>query len=400
VNDEKTWLPNLVGGVSIWKLARDLNEPKFFDGRLLVPETEGPDTLPSRVTWHVQGLVPLPEARAKNPEETAAAVRDFLARLEGVGAAFASESSGYHKYREAFTLPGLEVDGGAHYFYDPEKKRLSVINWGASPRDIAGRQGCVFGYTSFADVIHRRVGGFSSPSGIAGGTVPVDLPAAGVGVAIGADARKDSTGATWWQRLVLPLAALAALVLVVWLVRGCGDSPAATSDGGVRGTSRSTLYSHAGWVVDEPWDDAGVAVSVASDAGIDDASGFVELDAPNDAVVGAHVDGGPVDARGSIATGAGSGSASGHGSSGGPAAGSASGHVDAGPPAEDEGNLPRRIHFEPAATHWRVVEGSEQLDPRFPLKGDGDTFAVVLRRGGSFDRVRVEWQDHAGEWHR
>lgn len=34
-----TWLPNLVGGVSIWKLAVDLNEPKFFDGRLLVPET-------------------------------------------------------------------------------------------------------------------------------------------------------------------------------------------------------------------------------------------------------------------------------------------------------------------------------------------------------------------------
>src|SRR5262249_15140911 len=33
-----TWLPNLVGGVSIWKLARDLNETKFFDGRLLVPE--------------------------------------------------------------------------------------------------------------------------------------------------------------------------------------------------------------------------------------------------------------------------------------------------------------------------------------------------------------------------
>ena len=31
-----TWLPNLVGGVSIWKLAVDLNEKKFFDGSLLV----------------------------------------------------------------------------------------------------------------------------------------------------------------------------------------------------------------------------------------------------------------------------------------------------------------------------------------------------------------------------
>ncbi len=41
-----TWLPNLVGGVSIWKLAVDLNEAKFFDGRLLVPETEGSESLP------------------------------------------------------------------------------------------------------------------------------------------------------------------------------------------------------------------------------------------------------------------------------------------------------------------------------------------------------------------
>src|SRR6201999_758151 len=30
-----TFLPNLVGGVSIWKLARDLNEEKFFDKSLL-----------------------------------------------------------------------------------------------------------------------------------------------------------------------------------------------------------------------------------------------------------------------------------------------------------------------------------------------------------------------------
>ena len=46
---ESTWLPNLVGGVSIWKLAVDLNEPKFFDGRLLVPETEGSESLPVTV---------------------------------------------------------------------------------------------------------------------------------------------------------------------------------------------------------------------------------------------------------------------------------------------------------------------------------------------------------------
>ena len=54
-----SWLPNLVGGVSIWKLAPDLNEARFFDGRLLVPETEGSDSLPARVEWDLTGLVPL-----------------------------------------------------------------------------------------------------------------------------------------------------------------------------------------------------------------------------------------------------------------------------------------------------------------------------------------------------
>ena len=56
---ENTWLPNLVGGVSIWKLAVDLNEPKFFDGRLLVPETEGSESLPVTVRWDLTGLTPL-----------------------------------------------------------------------------------------------------------------------------------------------------------------------------------------------------------------------------------------------------------------------------------------------------------------------------------------------------
>ena len=92
MTEEKvTWLPNLVAGVSIWKLAVDLNEKKFFDGRLLVPETEGSDSLPIKVTWNVVGLLPLREARAAHPAEAEAAMHDFFACLEKVAAEFASE---------------------------------------------------------------------------------------------------------------------------------------------------------------------------------------------------------------------------------------------------------------------------------------------------------------------
>ena len=79
---DATWLPNLVGGTSIWKLGVDLNEAKFMDGRLLVPETEGSESLPVTVRWDLTGLVPLSEARAKHPEDSAAAIRDFQAALQ------------------------------------------------------------------------------------------------------------------------------------------------------------------------------------------------------------------------------------------------------------------------------------------------------------------------------
>ena len=116
-----TWLPNLVGGTSIWKLAVDLNEPKFFDGRLLVPETEGSESLPVTVRWDLTGLIPLKEAREKHPDETAAATTDFQTALERVAKVFATPSSGFDKYKDAFTVPSLDADGGANYFYSPAK---------------------------------------------------------------------------------------------------------------------------------------------------------------------------------------------------------------------------------------------------------------------------------------
>ena len=146
MSENQTWLPNLVGGVSIWKLAVDLNESKFFDGRLLVPETEGSESLPVTVRWDVTGMVPLAEARAKYPAETDAAVADFRAALDRVAKVFQTPNSGFDRYKEAFTVPSLDADGGAHYFYAPDQKKLFVTNWGASPRSMGGKAEYVFGY--------------------------------------------------------------------------------------------------------------------------------------------------------------------------------------------------------------------------------------------------------------
>ncbi|HVJ90559.1 MAG TPA: hypothetical protein VM580_12210, partial [Labilithrix sp.] len=128
--NDSTWLPNLVGGTSIWKLAVDLNEAKFFDGSLLVPETEGSESLPVTVRWDLTGLVPLKEAREKYPEETLAATREFESALERVAEVFATPNSGFDKYKDAFTVPSLDADDGANYFFSPAKKKLFVINWG------------------------------------------------------------------------------------------------------------------------------------------------------------------------------------------------------------------------------------------------------------------------------
>jgi len=149
---EESWLPNLVGGVSIWKLAADLNEDKFFGGRLLVPETEGSETLPSKVSWDLTGLVPLSQARTSHGEAVQKAIEEFFACLEAVGKVFGDESSGFHAYKDAFTIPALEAqspDDGDHYFFDPRTQKLMVINWGASPRSITSSRDFLFGYLDF-----------------------------------------------------------------------------------------------------------------------------------------------------------------------------------------------------------------------------------------------------------
>ena len=142
---KKAWLPNLVGGVSVWKLAPDLNAKNFMDGRLLVPETEGAESLPTEVRWNVDGLVPLAQAQRDDAAGVQRAVADFQSTLGSVEKTLAAEGSGYERFREAFTMPTIDAAGEDQYFYDPRTQQLRVKNWGASPRELAGGKEAVFG---------------------------------------------------------------------------------------------------------------------------------------------------------------------------------------------------------------------------------------------------------------
>jgi hypothetical protein len=398
VKEDRVWLPNLVSGVPIWKLASDLNEPKFFDGRLLVPEVEGPGSLPTKVTWNLTGLVPLGTARDRYPKETQAATEDFMARLERVAGEFGNEASGYHKYKQAFTIPGLEADAGANYFFDPTKQRLVVTNWGATPRDITGFQDCIFGYESFEKLFAH----YSAR------TRAADLGAERMREAIASGAADANVSAPAgplsprpWRRAWLALGALAALLLMVFFIHGCGNA-------GLASDAQDGAASAAPF--DGPLDSMDASSDSALPLEAESASADEELScrAPR-GVWCARVDGGSSEASvaaivrdhkdtaGSPASPARSGAGAATGA--GPGSGSETGKSAAAAAADDEGERPRRIHFQPGATHWRVTGGADQLEPRAPLQGEGDTFVVTLRSHGHFDRLRVEWQDASGRWH-
>jgi outer membrane protein OmpA-like peptidoglycan-associated protein len=152
------WLPNLVGEVSMWNLAGDLNRPAVFDGRLLEPSIEGPDNLPTKVEWNVTELVPLAEARAIDPEGVERAIADFARCVESARVLF--EDPAFAKLRPAFTLPSIE---SPHYFFGDG--RLFVANWGASPRRIAQKSELVIDGLRFAELARkgaRRAGASTS----------------------------------------------------------------------------------------------------------------------------------------------------------------------------------------------------------------------------------------------
>lgn len=136
---ERGWVPNLVAGVSVWGLADDLNAPPLFDGRLLEPDVDGPDTLPTAVEWDLTGLMPLADARARHPVKVALAVDAFLTCLRRAEAWLDDDGA---RFADAFTLPPLTSE---HYFYSPRSGRLFVKNWGATPHRAAGAEVHVLG---------------------------------------------------------------------------------------------------------------------------------------------------------------------------------------------------------------------------------------------------------------
>jgi hypothetical protein len=424
VSDAVNWLPNLVGKVSIWKLAVDLNEARFFDGRLLVPETEGSDRLPASVTWNVEGLVPLGDALAQYPDEAAGAVRDFAACVERVRTELGDPASPYATYKDAFSVPALDASSGA-YFYSPRERKLYVTNWGASPRAIAGREQKVFGYDAFGSFVEQaRNVGAKSAAPAAGAAVAAAAAVAPVAVAATKPAdppaeaakdenrkeeekKKEGEGRPWWIWLLVGLGVLGIALLIAWLLRDCdkhrvdagadgGDAAAlvdgsAAMDSGLDGAASADSRGDAASAADGG--DAGDASALADggDAGGDALDAGVVHRLSDGGLVRKLLDGGLAhDGNGKVIVvtpgkgggGSGSGKQSGKGGAGG-----------------DDGARALRTHFHPEATHWRVVAGQNALDPDSPVEGDGQSFEITLRPGKTDEGVKVEYQDAGGKWH-
>ena len=420
-----TWLPNLIGGVSIWKLAVDLNEPKFFDGRLLVPETEGSESLPVTVRWDLTGLVPLAQARAQYPADVAQATGDFQAALARVAKVFATPDSGYDKFKAAFTMPSVEADNGASYFYSPAQKKLFVINWGASPRSMAGRAEYVFGYEDWGKAFDAKL---APPAQSA----PL-LPAAGVAAAAAGAAavvpekkdekkeekKDDGKKRPWWMWPLFALMAIALILLALFLLKACEEQKLNTADGGEAGAESgaadgATDSATAADAMSEAGEDAAAdamadAMSDAGDAAADAAS-----DGGKDGGAASNDDDDDDDSSGGGGSGSGSGSGgggSGGGSGGGAGSGGGSGGGGGGGgggkvtvkmggapggngPAAKSG--PHRRHFQADAQKWRVAQGNEKVTR---TETRGNRFDVWLAPNKTFQGVGVEWQDKAGKWH-
>ena len=417
---ESTWLPNLVGGTSMWKLAVDLNESKFFDGRLLVPETEGSESLPVTVRWDLTGLVPLAEARAKHPEDVAQATKDFQAALERVAKVFATPNSGFDKYKAAFTVPSLDADNGANYFYSPTKKKLFVINWGASPRTMGGKAEYVFGFEDWAKE-------WADPAALAAGGAAVATAAATAAKAPEAakteekkDEKKDEKrkeekkGRPWWVWPLIGLIVIALLLLALFLLKACEeqkikeqaeaglnlpdgavllqdgavllpDGAVVSLDAAVAPTDASTDGGDASALADGG--DAGGDAGALSDAGADggDAGKKKHKDGGADGGGDDDDDDDDDDATGSSgASGGGGGKVIVKTFPGGPGTGGG------------QRTTVHRKHYSNDAVAWRVSGATNKVSR---TEDSGHRFDVWLNPGQTFEGVRVEWKDTNGKWH-
>ena len=413
-----TWLPNLVGGVSIWKLAVDLNEPKFFDGRLLVPETEGSESLPVTVRWDLANLLPLKNAREKSPAEVEAAVKDFQAALARVAKVFSTPDSGFDKYKAAFTMPSVEADDGGNYFYSAEKKKLYVINWGASPRSMAGRAEYVFGYEDWGKAFNDKSApvGPGSVSALAASAV---AGGAGPGLASAVEAAKkedpkddkekekkdDGKQRPWWMWPLFALIAIALILLALLLLKTCEEqasnksadaggeagadatSADGASDGAMTGDGANEAGGDAAGAADALADAHGDA---AGDAGADAASADGGKDAGKDGATASNDDEGDDDDTDSDIE---------LGVDGKPVPGGKVTITMGGAPGGavvGAKKAPHRRHYQADAVKWRVVSGNDRVTR---TEQRGRRFDVWLAKGRTFQGVGVEWQDKSGKWH-
>lgn len=435
--ERENWLPNLVGGVSIWKLAPDLNQERFFDGRLLVPETEGSESLPVKVNWDLTGLTPLAEARASDPSGVDKAIQDFLAALKRVGKVMSEGGSGFDKYREAFTMPALDADGGANYFYDAKSKKLHVINWGASPRRIKLKKQYLFGYQDFGTLIERAQQGAAvaavagaaaagSAAAASADATPEEKPGEKPGETKDEEAKDDQAPDRTWLWIALAVVLLVLAVILAVALKDCGKEVAAGPDGSVAGADGSVPDGGDGFIYGHAIDDGGIAATVLHDGGLE--AGTATSDAGPDAMI-ASQDAGP-DAAASSRDGGrrrdgggnGNGSGSGSGNGSGNGSGSGSGSGAGRPPRDSQGRivygrhrdpggnivywiegdqgapvaLPHREHYHPEAMQWRIVGGTDRV---YDFDGTGPNFHVYLYPNENFDGVLVQWRDRSGSWH-
>ncbi len=424
--ETETWLPNLVGGVSIWKLADDLNQARFFDGRLLVPETEGSDSLPARVVWEVEGLTPLLEARTAHPEDVRVATEELFQCLERVRKELSSEESGYRRFKDALTMPSLEGAGADKYFFDPKTKRVFVINWGASPRSLGAAGQLVFGYDKFEELVRRAGAGAAGAAAAgAGAAAAAGGPeGAAQGAPQGAeDKKKDEEKKDeakkprpWWFWALVALAVIGLVILLGYLLRGCSDKKPKPGDVRDAATSASASAAPSS---SAPAADAGPDGGALSDAGADAGEDGGPSDAGED---GGPADGGDAGADGGDADGGKDGGKDGGGETGdnsgtppengkvyvvleGGGAGSGSGSGSAGsgggsakPPKRPTRPIPFRSHFQPGATAWRITSGAEVVDDDFPPQMNNGAFEVYLKPGHTFSELSVEYKDKNGTW--
>lgn len=387
MSNELNWLPNLVSGVSLWRLVGDLNDPRFMDGRLLAPETEGPDTLPTEVRWNTGDAIPLPTARTSHPEAVEAAIADFRACLARVEKELANKESPFHRFKDAFVVPSAET--GENYYFDPNEKKLRVANWGASPRSVGGG-GSFLGMGSLGQLFAPPIAPAAAVAAVA--VAAAEAPKEATKPAEDAE-KKPKEEPKKGERSLLAAIVIAALLallvaLFLWKFRDCNEHGTAVDAGGDALADAALADGAADTGLD------GAGPDGAADAGLDGAAdagdaGDASVLAEDDDVL---IDESDVQSEVSVDSDTAlSGSSKTYATSKGKltVAGGGKGKLGKTPGRH-------RVYVAKDAVAWRVASGKEKV---VRTLDEGHRFDAWVGEGASFEGVRVEYKDAAGKWH-